>query len=107
MKSGNVFYLSLFRTVTIITGNVSAQTKQKFESNFVSLEKSNPVPSGLRMPGLVSIFAGEYIVPAFANDWYPRNMFIKGSNENKHHIAVYGDPTEWPYNNFITGAKVQ
>jgi alpha-L-fucosidase len=46
-----------------------------------------------------------YSVPAYANEWYPRNMFINGSNENKHHISVYGDPAEWPYHNFIRGAK--
>jgi alpha-L-fucosidase len=32
-------------------------------------------------------------------------MYIKGSPENKHHTVTYGDPSEWQYNNFITGAK--
>jgi alpha-L-fucosidase len=48
---------------------------------------------------------GVFSVPAFANEWYPRNMYIGGSNENRHHIATYGDPSAWPYHNFINGAR--
>ncbi len=105
MKYKNTFNLLLF--ITVITGNVSAQaSKQNFEPNFVSLEKSNPVPEWFKDAKFGIYFHwGVYSVPAFSNEWYPRNMFFKGSVENKHHLAVYGDPAEWPYNNFITGAK--
>ncbi len=48
---------------------------------------------------------GVFSVPAFGNEWYPRNMYIGGSAENNHHIATYGDPSVWPYNNFIDGAR--
>ncbi|NUP42896.1 MAG: alpha-L-fucosidase, partial [Streptomyces sp.] len=48
---------------------------------------------------------GVFSVPAFGNEWYPRNMYIGGSAENRHHIATYGDPSVWPYNNFIDGAR--
>jgi alpha-L-fucosidase len=48
---------------------------------------------------------GVFSVPAFGNEWYPRNMYIGGSAENQHHIATYGDPSVWPYNNFIDGAR--
>jgi alpha-L-fucosidase len=48
---------------------------------------------------------GVFSVPAFGNEWYPRNMYIGGSAENQHHIATYGDPSAWPYNNFIDGAR--
>src|SRR5277367_230319 len=34
----------------------------------------------------IFIHWGVYSVPAFANEWYPRNMYIEGSNEYKHHI---------------------
>ncbi|HEU5109133.1 MAG TPA: alpha-L-fucosidase, partial [Micromonosporaceae bacterium] len=47
---------------------------------------------------------GAFSVPAFANEWYPRNMYVAGSNENNHHRSVYGDPSVWPYHNFINGA---
>jgi alpha-L-fucosidase len=48
---------------------------------------------------------GVFSVPAFGNEWYPRNMYIGGSAENQHHTATYGDPSAWPYNNFIDGAR--
>ncbi|MCK2220413.1 alpha-L-fucosidase [Actinomadura sp. ATCC 31491] len=48
---------------------------------------------------------GVFSVPAFANEWYPRNMYFSGSNENNHHKSVYGDPSVWPYHNFINGAR--
>ncbi|MEQ4304642.1 alpha-L-fucosidase [Plantactinospora sp. B6F1] len=48
---------------------------------------------------------GAFSVPAFANEWYPRNMYFSGSNENNHHRSVYGDPSTWPYHNFINGGR--
>ncbi|GAA3437565.1 alpha-L-fucosidase [Kutzneria kofuensis] len=48
---------------------------------------------------------GVFSVPAFGNEWYPRNMYNNGSAENNHHKAVYGDPSVWPYQNFINGAR--
>ena len=32
-------------------------------------------------------------------------MYNSGSIENQHHIATYGDPSVWPYHNFILGAN--
>jgi alpha-L-fucosidase len=48
---------------------------------------------------------GAFSVPAYGNEWYPRNMYNNGSAENNHHRAVYGDPSVWPYHNFINGAR--
>ncbi|GGM10727.1 MULTISPECIES: alpha-L-fucosidase [Micromonospora] len=48
---------------------------------------------------------GAFSVPAFANEWYPRNMYNPGSGENNHHRNTYGDPASWPYHNFINGAN--
>ncbi|MEW2560345.1 alpha-L-fucosidase [Streptomyces sp. BK205] len=48
---------------------------------------------------------GVFSVPAYDSEWYPRNMYISGSNANTHHKATYGDPSVWPYHNFINGAK--
>ncbi|MET9911941.1 alpha-L-fucosidase [Streptomyces sp. NPDC006476] len=48
---------------------------------------------------------GVFSVPAYDSEWYPRNMYIGGSNANTHHIATYGDPSVWPYHNFINGAN--
>jgi alpha-L-fucosidase len=32
-------------------------------------------------------------------------MWIGGSAENQHHIATYGDPSVFPYHNFINGGR--
>ncbi|MFE8949432.1 alpha-L-fucosidase [Streptomyces sp. NPDC007856] len=48
---------------------------------------------------------GVFSVPAYGNEWYPRRMYISGDAVNQHHIATYGDPSVWPYHNFINGAK--
>ncbi|MGW1271659.1 alpha-L-fucosidase [Streptomyces sp. NPDC002491] len=48
---------------------------------------------------------GVFSVPAYDSEWYPRNMYAGGSNANKHHIATYGQPSAWPYHNFINGAN--
>jgi len=40
-------------------------------------------------------------VPAFANDWYPRNMHIKGSPEYQHHLETYGHPSKFGYHGFV------
>ena len=105
MKHKIIFSAFLF--LAGIVGTSTAQTqKEGFQPTFESLEKSNPVPEWFKDAKFGIYFHwGVYTVPAFGNEWYPRSMYIKGSPENKHHTEVYGDPSEWPYNNFITGAK--
>jgi alpha-L-fucosidase len=48
---------------------------------------------------------GVFSVPAYDNEWYPRNMYIGGSAANNHHRSVFGEPTAWPYHNFINGGR--
>ncbi|MFC6086012.1 lectin [Sphaerisporangium aureirubrum] len=48
---------------------------------------------------------GAFATPEYGTEWYPRTMYINGSNENNHHKSVYGDPSAWPYHNFIDGAR--
>ena len=105
MKLLNSAFLVL--SITGFIGMTSCQTKkQDFQPDFESLEKVNPVPEWFKDAKFGIYFHwGVYSVPAFANEWYPRNMYIDGSKENKHHIEVYGTPSDWPYNNFITGAN--
>ena len=97
--------LLLFISTTI--GCTSDQTQeQEFQPTFESLEKVSPVPEWFKDAKFGIYFHwGVYSVPAYANEWYPRSMYIKGSPENQHHTKVYGDPSEWPYENFITGAS--
>jgi alpha-L-fucosidase len=34
-------------------------------------------------------------------EWYPRNMYIEGSQAYKHHIKTYGHPSKFGYKDFI------
>ena len=45
------------------------------------------VASGCEAGDLFSL--GPYTVPAFATEWYPRNMFLEGNAVNKHHKKTY------------------
>ena len=49
----------------------------------------------------IFIHWGLYSVPAFGNEWYPRNMYRQGSEEYKHHIATYGSLEKFGYKDFI------
>src|ERR1700730_1020949 len=44
---------------------------------------------------------GVYSVPAFANEWYSRNMYVKGSPAYEYHRAVYGPQSKFGYKDFI------
>ena len=49
----------------------------------------------------IFIHWGLYSVPAYNNEWYSRNMYIKDSDEYKHHIETYGPHKEFGYKDFI------
>jgi hypothetical protein len=36
----------------------------------------------------IFIHWGAYSVPGFGNEWYPRNMYVSGSKEFKHHVET-------------------
>jgi len=49
----------------------------------------------------IFIHWGVYSVPAFGNEWYPRNMYRAGTPEFKHHVANYGAHSTFGYKDFI------
>lgn len=55
----------------------------------------------------IFIHWGAYSVPAFGNEWYPRNMYMSGSDEFKHHVKNYGAHTEFGYKDFIPRFKAE
>lgn len=106
MKKLTTILLFLVLITSISCTNKTQPEKKVYEATFESLEQVNPVPEWFKDAKFGIYFHwGVYAVPAYANEWYPRNMYREGTNENKHHIEIYGDPTEWPYDNFITGAN--
>jgi alpha-L-fucosidase len=61
------------------------------------------------MGGKFGIFIhwGLYCVPAFGNEWYPRNMYIRGSKEYQHHLETYGSHSQFGYKDFIPLFKAE
>jgi alpha-L-fucosidase len=55
----------------------------------------------------IFIHWGVYSVPAFGNEWYPRNMYVPGSPEYQHHIATYGTQDKFGYKDFIPMFKAE
>ena len=44
---------------------------------------------------------GLYSIPEFNNEWYSRNMYVKGSEEYEHHRKTFGSHKEFGYKDFI------
>ena len=55
----------------------------------------------------IFIHWGIYSVPAYQNEWYPRNMYTKDSKEYKHHIETYGPQNQFGYKDFIPLFKAE
>jgi alpha-L-fucosidase len=55
----------------------------------------------------IFIHWGAYSVPAFGSEWYPRLMYIEGSEEYKHHVATYGAQNKFGYKDFIPLFKAE
>ena len=55
----------------------------------------------------IFIHWGLYSVPAFANEWYSRNMYQPDSPEFKHHVAAYGPQSKFGYKDFIPMFKAE
>jgi len=55
----------------------------------------------------IFIHWGAYSVPAFGNEWYPRNMYVPGSPEYKHHVATYGLQDKFGYKDFLPMFKAE
>lgn len=78
-----------------------------FEPNWASLENYQ-VPDWY-VDGKFGIFIhwGAYCVPAFGNEWYPRQMYREGTDEYKHHLSTYGAHTQFGYKDFIPLFKAE
>lgn len=55
----------------------------------------------------IFIHWGVYSVPAFGSEWYPRQMYVEGSPEYKHHLATYGPQDKFGYKDFIPRFKAE
>ncbi len=78
-----------------------------FRPNWDSL-KHYQVPAWYQ-DGKFGIFLhwGVYSVPAFGNEWYPRNMYAKGTPEFAHQVATFGPQIKFGYKDFIPMFKAE
>ena len=81
---------------------VDAQIRRgPFEASWRSLD-AYQVPPWFRDAKLgIFIHWGIFSVPAFDNEWYSRNMYVKGSVPYEYHRAVYGPQSKFGYKDFI------
>ena len=55
----------------------------------------------------IFIHWGIYSVPAFANEWYSRCMYIEGDRAFEHHVETYGPQSKFGYKDFIPMFKAE
>jgi alpha-L-fucosidase len=55
----------------------------------------------------IFIHWGAYSVPAFGNEWYPRNMYRPGTDEYEHQISTYGSLDKFGYKDLIPLFKAE
>jgi alpha-L-fucosidase len=79
----------------------SVCAQERFQANWESLKKYQ-TPDWFRDAKFgIFIHWGVYSVPAFGSEWYPRNMYLEGSDEFKHQTATYGPVDKSGYKDFI------
>jgi alpha-L-fucosidase len=55
----------------------------------------------------IFIHWGVYSVPAFGNEWYPRQMYCEDKPEFQHHLKTYGPQRKFGYKDFIPMFKAE
>lgn len=85
----------------------NADHQGPFRADWESLQKYE-VPEWYKDAKFgIFIHWGVYSVPAFGNEWYPRNMYVPGSPEYKHHLATYGPQDKFGYKDFVPMFKAE
>jgi alpha-L-fucosidase len=81
--------------------------KGPYADTWASLERQM-VPEWYRDAKFgIFIHWGVYSVPAFGNEWYPRNMYLAGTPEFAHHVKTFGAQSKFGYKDFIPQFKAE
>ena len=78
-----------------------------FAARWSSLEKFQAPEWYLDAKFGVFIHWGVYSVPAFGNEWYPRNMYKRDDKTFEYHVATYGPQSRFGYKDFIPMFKAE
>ncbi len=73
----------------------------RYKDNWESLNQYQTPQSYKDLKFGIFIHWGIYSVPAFAGEWYSRNMYIQGSREFEHHVKTFGPHKDFGYKDFI------
>ena len=75
--------------------------KGPYQDNWASLMR-HETPKWFRDAKFgIFIHWGLFTVPEYDNEWYPRNMYIRGSRANLHQEETYGPLNRFGYKDFI------
>jgi alpha-L-fucosidase len=81
--------------------------QERFQPDWASLSRYQ-IPEWYRDAKFgIFIHWGVYSVPAFGSEWYPREMYLQGSEIFKHHLATYGPQNKFGYKDFIPMFKAE
>lgn len=105
MKKTKPFFLAAFIVLCLLT-TISC-SKKEYTPDWESLS-TYETPEWFRDAKFgIFIHWGVYSVPAYVNEWYPRNMYRKGSKQNVYHLETYGSLKEFGYKDFIPQFKAE
>ena len=104
MKKNNFCTLVVLFSVLFIQ---PLHSQERYEATWNSLKKYQ-VPDWFRDVKFgIFIHWGVYSVPAFGSEWYPREMYRKGTKEFDHHVKTYGPQDKFGYKDFIPLFKAE
>jgi len=98
------------KTTTQISqsNTVPKEKTDKYVEDWSSLGKHAESPEWFKKAKLGIYFHwGLYSVPAYKTEWYPRWMHFKDHDVYKHHLATYGEPSEFGYHDFAPMFKAE
>ncbi|HLK31381.1 MAG TPA: alpha-L-fucosidase [Puia sp.] len=96
----------LFALTSVLSAS-KLYAQERYQANWESLKKYQ-IPEWFRDAKFgIFIHWGVYSVPAFGSEWYPREMYKKGTKEFEHHVKTYGPQSKFGYKDFIPMFKAE
>lgn len=94
------------------TRNIESTTSIKgtdvFKPNWENIAENYQFPQWFKDAKFgIFIHWGLFSVPSYGSEWYPLNMYTKGSDAYNHHIKTFGPHTEFGYKDFIPLFKAE
>ncbi|MDP9050078.1 MAG: alpha-L-fucosidase [Acidobacteriota bacterium] len=92
---------NIARQVAKVRVETGPGAKVPFHADWDSLS-TYPTPDWFRDAKFgIFLHWGVYSVPAFANEWYSRNMYVPGNPAYEHHIVTFGPQDKFGYKDFV------